>query len=110
MQHGPERTPACIGHGLRSPALSECFRVHVAYEDCAVLLNEPARKFVQEIFPAIGELRVQRAHTRLLARSRRACESGLQVAVEMLRLDNTAAGQRCKVLQSEVDSDALLPF
>ena len=83
-EHGSKRTPPCIQNRLRLSGLGEGGGIHVADEDRTVALDQPGAQFVQEIFPPIRDLGVNRSGTGSLSRSLRAGQLRLQIAVEPL--------------------------
>ena len=60
LQHGSERRPPGVKHGLSHVCLGQAGRVHVANEDGPVLSSQVRRKLAQEIFPAVRDLGVDR--------------------------------------------------
>lgn len=63
----PEHRPAGIKHGFSHPRFRQSGRVHVANDYTAMLTHDPRRMFVQEMLPAILNLRVQHRCAPLLA-------------------------------------------
>ena len=84
LQHGPERAPARIEHGLCHASLREGGGVNIPDEDRAVPLHQRGGTFVQEILPAMGDLRMQRPDTVLLAGALRGGELRFKFAVKLL--------------------------
>ena len=105
LKHRSERRPASVQDGLRHLGFCQAGRVHVADEDCPVLVNEACRNLVQVILAAVGNLGVNSLHPLLVVRALRYRKRWLKVAVETLRLDGFSIRHNCEALQAEIDAD-----
>ena len=110
LKHCSEHRPARVQHGLRHPGFRKTGCVHVANEDRTMLLNETGAEFVEEVFPAIGDLRMDRFHTLFMTRPLRDGQRLLRPTIDALRLHLFARGDRGKILQAEVDPDSGCTF
>ena len=103
LKHCSEGRPPCIQDGFRHPGPGQASRIHVTNEDRTMLLDEPGAEFVQEVFPAIGDLRLNRLHALFLFRPLRNGQRPLCAAIDALRYYLLTRGECGEVLSAVVE-------
>jgi putative transposase len=101
----PEHRPTGIEDGFCHPRLRQSGRVHITNDYAAVLKHKPRRVLMQEVFPAILYLRVQRRRTSLLTAPLRQRQPRFMASIEGWHFDLAAIRQCGEVFQAEIDCD-----
>jgi hypothetical protein len=79
--------------------LGERSGIHIANKNRPAFAHQTRRELMQGVFPAVGDLRVDRAHSALLARALRGCKLGLKSAIELRGLKLLPGAGRGEILE-----------
>jgi hypothetical protein len=107
-QLSSEGRPADIIDRLRHAGFGKSGSVHVANDNVIVFFNNRARQRVQEVVPAIGDLRVNCLEPFALAGALRCREGRLGVTIQVWRRHFVTFAHCDELLESQIDADAAL--
>lgn len=104
-EHGFERIPRSIRHGLTHVRLLEIGCTHITNNDCSVLPHKLVGKIVQKILSGISNLRMDSCGTLLVAGALRNGESLLVLLAEPGGFDFCPVAKNGEGLEAEVYSN-----
>ena len=105
LEHCSERCPSGIKHGFRHACFCQTGSVHVTNEDRTISGNQIGAEFVQKIFPAIGNLRMDRLDAGFFVGALRRRQLDFRTAIQAPGFDLGTVRHGCKIFQAKVDAN-----